>query len=154
VLSASLTGSTKPQEWLGFAAHRTLLLTVRNSGTLPTPHLALLADIGSTPASIPKLPGLAPGETRTYAIPVTFPALAFGNTAMAGHIGVIGSGTPLAPFHVSISRHPWAWLVIFLIVFQVILLMARNVARRHYERNNPTNDDLHAPMDEQLPVQV
>ena len=134
VVDVALSGSTQPKEWLGFAASRTLVLTVRNSGAAPAANLFLTASIGSAPAAVPTLPGLAPGQVRTYRIGVTFPAFTVGNSVLSGHVGVVG--WPLTPFHVSLSRYPWGWLIIALIVLQLILLAFRNLARRRVQKND------------------
>jgi hypothetical protein len=143
IVGASLEGSTQPKEWLGFAASRTLILTVKNTGSAAAVDVTLTASIGPTPAALPALPGLSPGQIRTYRIAVTFPAFSVGSTELSGHVGVAGSST--VPFHVSLSQHPWAWLIIFLVVLQLMLLAIRNLARRRVARNNVDSSDDPGP---------
>jgi len=143
IVGASLEGNTQPKEWLGFAASRTLVLKVKNTGSAAALDVTLAASIGSTPAALPALPGLSPGQVRTYRIAVTFPAFSVGSTELSGHVGVAGSST--VPFHLSLSQHPWAWLIIFLVILQLMLLAIRNLARRRVARNSVDSSDDPGP---------
>ncbi|HLM94665.1 MAG TPA: hypothetical protein VK283_00035 [Acidimicrobiales bacterium] len=151
IVHAALEGSTQPKELLGFAASRTLVLTVKNTGTASALDVTLSASIGSKPAALPALPGLSPGQVRTYRIAVTFPAFSVGTTELSGHVGVAGSST--VPFHVSLSQHPWAWVIIFLVILQLMLLAIRNLARRRVARNSVDSIDDPEPSSDEAALE-
>lgn len=130
--TVELQGNPSPKEWLGFSASRTLVLTVQNVGSLPIPTTTLIANIGSTPIELPSLPGLAAGQTRTYRLPVSFPALSVGKTVLSGQIGVLGG--QFATFKVPISFYPWAIPLVAIVVGQGLLLAIRNLLRRRIRR--------------------
>ena len=132
VRGARLLGGTQPGEWLGMGADRTLEVTVQNVGSVSMQPITLIASIGATPAMLPNLPGLAPGEIHTYSLAVAFPALSVGHTELTGRIGVMGE--QFATFRVGISFYPWAIPVLAIVVGQGLLLLIRNLLRRRIRR--------------------
>lgn len=132
VKRVELVGGTQPSEWLGFGADRTLKVTVQNVGGLSMQPITLIASIGGSPVMVPQLPGLAPGQTRTYSLAVSFPALSVGHTELTGRIGVMGE--QFAGFRTGISFYPWAIPVLAIVVGQGLLLLIRNLLRRRIRR--------------------
>jgi hypothetical protein len=115
---------------------RTLNLTVHNpnQGIYPHPSLVLSAGRsggGLTTVSTSPLASMAPGETTTVHVNVTFPAFTIGNAEVVGSVG----DAPLMQ-HVKVTTTilPWGLIVIALIILQVILLAIRNFLRRRKQR--------------------
>jgi hypothetical protein len=130
-VKVSLDGSGPALSWFGAQPKRTLLLDVTNPGTVAiSPVMELHVGKGSNPATSapsPDLGTLAPGETRTYKIPVELDAFAIGSYTASGTIK--GAGDPVT-FKASTGTFPWGLLAGGLVVIQLVLLAIRDRARR------------------------
>jgi len=129
---ATLEGSGPTSAWFGAQPHRTLIVDVTNPGTAPisSPVFQLTVGKGDNPKNAtdaPDLGVLAPGETKTYKIPVTLDAFAVGSYTVRGVIK--GDGEPVT-FKASTGTFPWGLLASALIVIQLVLLAVRDRARR------------------------
>ncbi|MFV2173016.1 hypothetical protein ACFHW2_24975 [Actinomadura sp. LOL_016] len=127
-----VTGGGPGPGWLAGTADRTLRVTLRNNGTaaLTDPALTLTAGRGDQPARIidaPPLGTLAPGAERTYAIPVTLDAPAFGRYTIRGEIA--GLDEPIA-FTAEAASYPWAFPILGALLVPVPLLTARRRTSR------------------------
>ena len=132
MVDAELEGSGPWTAWFGASGERTLVLTVRNTGTAPADmRLAVAAGPGDTADGAINVddPGrLEPGASRTLRIPVPFDPLAFGRQTVSGEIAAPGA---VAPFKVRTSVYPWGLLVSALVlVLLLFLLVLRKVRRR------------------------
>ncbi|MFI6514259.1 hypothetical protein ACIBF1_01705 [Spirillospora sp. NPDC050679] len=125
VLKVSVDGSGAAEQF-GGPARRTLRFTVRNDGAtaVTDPPLSLAAGRGADPTSIvdaPPLGTLAPGEERSYQVPFTLGAPAFGRYAVRGEI--TGLDEPIA-FTGHTASYPWAVPVAGLLLLMVAFLRA------------------------------
>ncbi|WP_436775247.1 hypothetical protein [Yinghuangia sp. YIM S09857] len=100
--------------WFGGSAHRTLVLTLRNPGTVPAaaPPLSLVVGRGDPPTTLlaaPDVGTLAPGEQRTFHIGVTLGAPAYGTYHVRGQLGdsAASTGVPATSFALRASTTPW-----------------------------------------------
>jgi hypothetical protein len=134
VAKSEFTGSTPFAAWFGLSATRTLQLTLTNTGAAPATSLHLIADLDSTPVLNTHLAPVGAGQTKTYEVPVTIPALSVGNLNLNGHI-FTGDGQQ-SSFKVPVAIWPVGLLLVALILVQMILLAVRNIMRRRHERNN------------------
>ncbi|MBE1533065.1 hypothetical protein [Actinomadura algeriensis] len=117
---------------LAGTARRTLRVTLRNNGTaaLTDPPLTLTAGRGDQPARVidaPSLGTLEPGTERTYDIPVTLDAPAFGRYTIRGEIA--GLDDPIA-FTAEAASYPWAVPILGALLVPLPLLAARRRAAR------------------------
>lgn len=135
VLGAAVDGGGGPAEWFGGSAHRTLVLRIRNTGTVPVADPQLLLSYGTEPEPVGRVAGLAPGAVRTVRLPVTYPALTVGDATLDGRLGP-GDGR-FEPFTVTTTLVPWGLLAVALVVLQLVLLAVRNVLRRRLRRRPP-----------------
>lgn len=127
----SVTGGGPGLGWLAGPARRTLRVTLRNNGTaaLTDPPLTLTAGRGDHPTRIieaPPLGTLAPGAERTYEIPVTLDALAFGRSTIRGEIA--GLDEPIA-FTAETASYPWAFPILGALLVPLPLLTRWRKAR-------------------------
>jgi hypothetical protein len=125
VFRSDLNGSGPPAAWFGGAPRRTLVLGVRNGGSLPVtnPPLELTEGKGSNPSdfvSAPDLGTLAPGEGRTYSIPISFQPFSVGSYSVQGVLGPIGQSTAFIP---------WGLVGVAVVLAGLILLWIRNRVR-------------------------
>ncbi len=130
VVEARVTGDGPWTSWWGGPAHRSLLLTLENTGTTPATDVAVTLAVGkgepTRPIAAPPIPTLAPGERITIAVDVTLPRFSFGTHAVEG---VVDSSVP---FRAETSHVPWLLLFLPAIVLgQVVLVSLRNRARAH-----------------------
>lgn len=129
---ASLEGSGPTAAWFGGQPHRTLVLDVTNPGTTPvsSPVVQLTVGRGDNPTTATQAPDLgviAPGETKTYKIPVELDAFAVGNYTVRGVIK--GDGEPVT-FRAKTGAFPWGLVAVVLLVVQLVLLAVRDRMRR------------------------
>jgi hypothetical protein len=155
VASASLEGSGPWTAWFGGAPKRTLVVELRNSGTVAISDAVLSIALG--PADSPTgfvppidLPPLDVGEVRTLQVPVEFDPLSFGELVAAGAIS--GTSDPTT-FAASTSSYPILLILVpTAIVLQLVLLRGRNAVRRRANRDVPidasTRASAPAPADE------
>ncbi|MEV5831071.1 hypothetical protein AB0L25_36450 [Spirillospora sp. NPDC052242] len=134
-----VTGGGIGPGWLAGTADRTLRVTLRNNGTatLTDPPLTLTAGRGDQPARVidaPPLGTLAPGAERTYAVPVTLDAPAFGRYTIRGEIA--GLDEPIA-FTAEAASYPWAIPIIGALLVPVPLLTARRRPARTSRAHAP-----------------
>ncbi|QFG22381.1 hypothetical protein [Actinomadura sp. WMMB 499] len=127
-----VTGGGVGPGWLAGSADRTLRVTLRNNGTaaLTDPALTLTAGRGEQPARVidaPPLGTLAPGAERTYAVPVTLDAPAFGRYTIRGEIA--GLDEPIA-FTAEAASYPWGLPILGALLVPVPLITARRRAAR------------------------
>ncbi|WP_289009942.1 hypothetical protein [uncultured Thermomonospora sp.] len=123
----TVTGGGPGEAWFGGTAHRTLRVTLRNEGTatLTDPPLSLTVGRGpepTEPITAPALGTLAPGQERTYAIPFSVGAPAFGRYTVRGEI--TGLDEPIS-FTAHTSSYPWALPVLAALVLPLTGLTAR-----------------------------
>lgn len=134
---ATLTGSGSWVEWFGGTPHRMLVVRLHNAGAnlIPSTPFVLRAGRGPDPAQVvasPVVPALYPGQTVSYRVPVTFPALAAGRYEVRG---VLGSSGQEVAFVVPITLFPWgSALVVLLLLVVVILVIVRRVRARRRRR--------------------
>jgi len=130
VEAARLEGSGPWTAWFGAPASRTLVLTVRNTGTAPADaRLTLAAGPGDNPHGwVPETqPGpLDPGERRTLRTPVRFDPLGFGRHVVVGEIAAPGTEMP---FEVGTSIHPWGLYAAALVALGAIAVATFNRLR-------------------------
>jgi hypothetical protein len=136
VVDAELEGSGPWSAWFGASGKRTLVLTVRNTGTAPADmRLAVAAGAGDTrdvAIGVDDPGRLEPGASRALRIPIQFDPLAFGRQTVSGEIAAPGA---VAPFKVRTSVYPWGLLVVALVLVLLLVLLAlRKVRRRRVAR--------------------
>jgi hypothetical protein len=148
VAKSELAGSTPIAAWFGFPATRSLDLTLTNTGAAPADSLHLVVDLDSTPVLNTHLAPLGPGQTKTYELSVTIPALSVGNMNLSGHI-FTGDGQQTS-FKVPVTIWPVGLLLVAILLVQMILLAVRNIMRRRHERNHP--EPPTEPITGELPV--
>lgn len=155
IAKSELAGSTPVAAWFGFPATRTLDLTLTNTGAGPATSVHLIADLDSTPVLNTYLTPVAAGETKTYQVSVTIPALSVGNMNLNGHI-FTGDGQQTA-FKVPVTIWPIGLLLATIVLAQVVLLAVRNIMRRRHERTHPMppSEDVtgELPIVESVPTQ-
>lgn len=105
------------EQW-GGPALRTLSVTVRNTGKVPVPEPRLSVQTGrpgqtSARRSPLAMGSLAPGEERSYDLPVMFDAPAWGRYTVRGE--VLGADRTVA-FYAHTNAYPWGLGVVVLIV--------------------------------------
>ncbi len=125
VLRVAVSGSGFAEQF-GGPARRTLRFTVRNDGAtaVTDPPLALAAGRGSDPTEIvnaPPLGTLEPGAERSYEVPFTLGAPAFGRYSVRGEI--TGLDEPIA-FTGHTASYPWAVPVVGVLLVGVAFLRA------------------------------
>ena len=128
---AKLSGSGPWSSWFGFAPKRTLEFTIHNTGNVaidPLP-IVVTAGHGDNPTGyVPSVDPetLAPGESRTIAVPIEFDAFSFGTLAVRGEM--TGLHVPLV-FHATAKSYPWGFIALAVVVVQMILLRVRSRVR-------------------------
>ncbi|QKW38057.1 hypothetical protein HUT06_32005 [Actinomadura sp. NAK00032] len=134
--AVSVRGGGLLDGWLGGAADRTLRVTLRNEGTTPLTDVPLSLTMGRGPdpadlVTAPALGTLDPGQERTYDIPFTLGAPAFGRYTVRGEIG--GLDEPIA-FTAHTAGYPWA-----LPLLGALLVPLPLAARRRRPRPRPAS---------------
>lgn len=117
--------------WLGGGAGRTLRVTLRNEGTTALTDLPLSLTLGRGPdpadlITAPALGSLNPGQERTYDIPFSLAAPAFGRYTVRGEIG--GLDEPIA-FTAHTASYPWAFPLLGALLVPLPLLTRRRSPR-------------------------
>jgi hypothetical protein len=117
--------------WLGGGTGRTLRVTLRNEGTtvLTDPPLSLTAGRGPEPTDLitaPSLGTLEPGRERSYDIPFTLDAPAFGRYTVRGEIS--GLDEPIG-FTAHTATYPWAFPLLGALLVPLPLLARRRRPR-------------------------
>lgn len=127
VRGLALTGSSPPAEWFGASARRTLVLTLANVGGTAATSVSVLVNVGNTPQQQPLLPGLAPGQEKTYRMAIAFPTLALGTQRVSGQISARTenalSAGPTTTFQTSTTVLPWGLVVIAAVLAVLIVLL-------------------------------
>ncbi|MFD7432131.1 hypothetical protein ACFV6Z_34505 [Streptomyces sp. NPDC059818] len=105
VVDAELTGGGSLAELFGGRAHRTLVVTVRNTGTATLGRTPLIVRWGTggsadTDVAAPLTSPLKPGEQATYRIPIAMPPASFGRYSVGGRYAS-------RPFLVTTDLYPW-----------------------------------------------
>ncbi|MFK3981605.1 hypothetical protein ACI2K4_14650 [Micromonospora sp. NPDC050397] len=100
--------------FFGGPAHRTVTVTLRNTGQAPVlePRLALTSGRpGQTTVIVPapRVDLLAPGQQRTFDLPVTFGAPTWGRYALRGEL--LGADQPEV-FYAHTRSYPWGLLLL------------------------------------------
>jgi hypothetical protein len=143
VLHAGLTGSTPIAQWFGLSVSRTLVVTLRNTGTAPASWIDIFVNMGNSPVASRHFTHLGAGQVLTYQIPVTIPALTVGGRSFNGNVD---TGTAqLINFKTPVSVWPIGLLLLILVVAQLLLLFSRNAMRRRHQRKNPPRVQTEAP---------
>jgi hypothetical protein len=119
----------------GGPTRRTLILELRSLTSAPLTDVSVSAAVGrdtqgGEPLQAPNVDVLAPGETRSYRIPVSLGAPSFGSYEVFGTI--YGAGSPTT-FATSTSTNPWGLflLVVLLLVDVAAMAYLRLVRRRN-----------------------
>lgn len=129
--SVSVRGGGFTDGWLGGGAGRTLRVTLRNEGTTALTDLPLSLALGRGPepadlVTAPALGSLNPGQERTYDIPFSLTAPAFGRYTVRGEIG--GLDEPIA-FTAHTASYPWALPLLGALLVPLPLLTRRRKPR-------------------------
>ncbi|MEV4676069.1 hypothetical protein AB0K34_30845 [Actinomadura sp. NPDC049382] len=129
--AVSVRGGGLLDGWLGGAADRALRVTLRNEGTTALTDLPLALTMGRGPdpadlVTAPALGTLDPGQERTYEIPFTLGAPAFGRYTVRGEIG--GLDEPIA-FTAHTASYPWALPLLGALLVPLPLLTRRRRPR-------------------------
>jgi len=135
VAKSELAGSTPIAAWFGFPATRTLDLTLTNTGAGPATSVHVIANLESTPVLNTHLAPVGPGQTKTYEVSVTIPALSVGNMNLNGHI-FTGDGQQTSS-KAPVTIWPVGLLLAAIVLAQIVLLAVRNIMRRRHVRNHP-----------------
>jgi hypothetical protein len=123
-IAASIGGFGPWTSWFGGRASRTLTFDVTNTGPQPVlnPPTTVTFGASSAPTDVvaqPELGSLAPGETKTYSVPIEIDAVALGKyTAL---VTIRGLSSP-ASASVQTSVIPWGWVLIAFLLLQIPLL--------------------------------
>ncbi len=137
VIDAHFTGSGPWTAWFGASPHRELVYTVQNIGNVAVQDPPIIIAVGKSdnPTGIvhpPPLGTLAPGESQTYHTTVDLGAFSWGQYHAVGSIP--GFADPVR-FTASTTNYPWALILIVVIgLFELILIKARNRARKRLAR--------------------
>ncbi|MFI6962776.1 hypothetical protein [Streptomyces sp. NPDC050255] len=105
VVDAELTGDGGLAELFGGRPHRTLVVTVRNTGTATLGRTPLIVRWGGgssidTDVAAPLTSPLKPGEQATYRVPVAMPLASFGRYSVGGRYDS-------RSFVVTTDLYPW-----------------------------------------------
>ncbi len=122
--SPRLSFLSKLQSSLGGRTRRTLVLKLTNTADAPLSGITSTAAVarstqGGEPLQLPNLDPIGPRQTRTFEVPVSIHAPAFGSYVVYGT--VYGSGPPVT---FSVSTHTAPWALFILIVFLAADLIA------------------------------
>jgi hypothetical protein len=125
-VTARLAGSPPLAAWFGAAHERTLVLTVRNVGTVPAD---LRLDVAVGPGDLPDTdvdtgepPGrIAPGGIRVLRIPVEFEPLSIGHQVVVGEVAAPGAS---APFVLGLDVRPWGLYAAAVVVLALAVAAA------------------------------
>jgi hypothetical protein len=137
VVNAYLNGDGPWTAWFGASPQRTLILTIHNPNSVPyvSPPLVLFvgnkSDITTHEATTQNLPTIGPNGTRTFSIPVSFPALSIGEHQVYGVVGNVGLSRT---FEVQTWLFPWGLLVVLLLLLEIILLATTRYFRERRRR--------------------
>ncbi len=134
MVNAELLGSRPFGAWFGLKVSRTLALFLKNTGSAPTSSVHVFVTLDSTPVYTGRLPGISPGQVRSYLVRVTFPALSVGNLSL--YINVDRGGGQLDTVMVPAAQWPFGLLIVALAIAQLALVVTRNAMRRRYERKH------------------
>jgi hypothetical protein len=132
VTDVGLERTAPVASWFGGRARWTLTFTLRNVGTVDLREPALSIAVGkqTDPSGLvdaPDVGTLAPGEERTFTVPVRTEPFAFGGYTVK--IEAHGFAEPVVA-RAHAATYPWGLLVIALLALQVALVVARNRVRR------------------------
>ncbi len=130
VTRVALEGGGLSLAWLGGSAERTLVYPVRYDGEVAVTDAPVTLMSGRAPdptgvLAAPAMGTLAPGEERTYRVPVAFGAPALGDYQVAGRVE--GLAREIV-FTAETSSYPWAWPLLGLLF--VGARTARDLRRR------------------------
>ena len=137
VLNAYLTGNGPWTAWFGAPPKRTLVLTVRNPNNGPYVNPPLVLAIGNAgdttthEATTQNLSTIGADATKTYQIPVSFPAVSVGEHQV---VGIVGNAGLSKSFKVQTWLFPWGLLVVILIVLELLLLAITRYFRERRRR--------------------
>jgi len=145
VLNASLTGNGPWTAWFGAPPKRTLVLTVRNPNNGPYVNPPLVLAIGNAgdttthEATTQNLSTIGANATKTYRIPVSFPAVSIGEHQV---VGIVGNAGLAHSFKVQTWLFPWGLLVVILVVLELILLALTAYFRERRRRKEAAEGAL------------
>jgi hypothetical protein len=137
VLDAHLTGNGPWTAWFGAPPKRTLVFTVRNPNSAAYVNPPLILAIGNAgdttthEATTQNLSTIGPNATKTYEIPVSFPAVSIGEHQV---VGIVGNAGLSKAFKVQTWLFPWGLLVVILIVLEILLLLTTRYFRERRRR--------------------
>ena len=133
VVDVRLDGGSAWTEWFGGPAHRTLVYTVRNSGSQPLPNPMLRVRVGKADGgdtvSVPPPGAIAAGETRTFRVPVSFPFAAFGHYEVRADLSGLGAAV--------VAHEAYPWGLVALNVIGLALIVTGIVRRLRAARRRP-----------------
>ncbi len=159
-VSAAVTGGLSFGSLFGVGTRRTLVLTIRNTGTGPEKYPVLSARWGrrghtDTVISSPVVKPLDAGATAHVALPFSLDPLSHGSYVVSGT--VTGTAQSVA-FSSRTSTEPWGLIGLAVLVFQATLLAIRNRVRRRIakplraEPSPPSEPDAAGPSRAGVPV--
>ena len=140
IVSAVVSSKTSPKSWFGGAVPQILTVTVENVSQFAVSAPLLVAAWGkdanqphviSSPASGDDL---APGGRRTFVVPFLLDPFSYGTYVVKGSVGFVGDRIQ---FSTQTSTYPWALPILALVLFQCLVVLARNVLRRVVQRRVP-----------------
>jgi hypothetical protein len=137
VQNAYLTGNGPWTAWFGAPPQRTLVLTIHNPNPAAyvSPPLILFvgnqSDTTTHEATSRNLSTIGPYATKTYQIPISFPAVSIGEHQVVGTVGNAGLSRS---FIVKTWLFPWGLLVVVLIVLELLLLAITHYFRERRRR--------------------
>jgi hypothetical protein len=145
VLDAYLTGNGPWTSWFGAPPKRTLVITVRNpnSSAYVSPPLVLaIGNAGDTTtheATTQNLATIGANSTKTYQIPISFPAVSIGEHQV---VGIVGNAGLSKAFKVQTWLFPWGLLIVILIVLELLLLAITRYFRERRRRKEEAEGAL------------
>jgi hypothetical protein len=139
VVSAAFEGAGPWTSWFGGGAARTLVLTVHNPNPVPYVRPSLILSFGplahaqSDEATALTLDSIAAGGSKTYRIPLTFPAFSVGDQRVAVLIGNAGFSRG---FTVGTRVFPWGLLIVLLVLVELALFGVTGLFRERHRRRH------------------
>jgi hypothetical protein len=139
-VQANVTGGMSLASLFGLRAHRTLALTIKNTGTVDA-FPVISAGWGRSASNLssisaPKISPLAPGQATRVNIPFTMGPLSVGSYVVGGTVA--GAVRPVG-FQVKTSTIPWGLFAIGLLLLQAVLILLRNRVRGRLDRKDATS---------------
>lgn len=139
VVHAAFEGNGPWTSWFGAEAERTLVLTVHNPNAVPYVSPSLILSFGQPTvlraheATARTLGSIAVDGTKTFRIPLTFPAFSIGGQRVAGEIG---NAAFSRRFTVATRIFPWGLVIALLVLLEFALFGITGFVRERYRRHH------------------